>query len=126
MSEDKLYNLISSEGKEADGAARVSDAALAALVEKLRIENERKNEEIRDLKQDRSQRKEYADRLFSFMCCYMACVFFLLFVSGCGYLNFRLSDSVLIALLGTTTANVLSLFAFVAAYLFYRKRRGDE
>lgn len=41
----------------------------------------------------------------------------------CG--SFKLSDSVLIALIGGTTVNVIGLFLVVANYLFPRRKGSD-
>ncbi len=36
--------------------------------------------------------------------------------------NFKVSDDVILALLGTTAVEVIGTFAIVASYLFYRKK----
>lgn len=73
-------------------------------------------------KQDRGQRKDFAERIFSFVSIYMAFVFLILFISGTTTTNFYLSDTVLITLLGTTTANVIGILIIVVTYLFSRKK----
>lgn len=77
-------------------------------------------------KQDRKQRKEFASKIFYFLCVYMTVVFVLLLFAGIkglrSSLSFTLSDTVLLALLGTTTANVISIFIIVAKYLFPNKK----
>ncbi len=102
------------------------------------VEEQLKNERLREARlrnaalegenkgdsQDRDQRKAFAERIFSFVCYYMFSVFFILFL--CGSPNrFNLSDTVLVTLLGTTTANVIGLFVIVVKYLFSRKRKQD-
>ena len=72
--------------------------------------------------QDRTQRKEFAEKIFSFVCLYMFSVFFILFLCGSPG-NFRLSNSVLITLLGTTTANVIGILIIVVKYLFSRNNK---
>ena len=66
-------------------------------------------EEIEDLRQDRELRKLFSKRIFWFVVCYIFSVVF----------NYaECSDTVVVTLLSTTTANVVALFAFVARYLY--------
>lgn len=76
--------------------------------------------EIRNKEQDIAMRREYADIVVKFVVYYMAFVFIILFLSGTPS-SFKMSDSVLMTLLGTTTATVISLFAIVVNYLFPKK-----
>ena len=87
-------------------------------VKTMTVANEIRNEELENRRQDRAQRKVYADNLFTFLCFYMILVFFILYKSGSLYNSFELSDSVIIALITTTTANIIGIFAFVVRYLF--------
>ena len=68
-------------------------------------------------KQDREQRGKYSFRIFLFVCTYMVLALVILILCGCSILH--LSDGAIIALLTTTTANVIGLFAVVAKYLFH-------
>lgn len=70
--------------------------------------------------QDIDMRREYADKTYLFVCIYMCFVFFLIFLA-CSPSTFQMSDTVLITLLGTTTINVIGLFAIVMNYLFPKK-----
>lgn len=70
--------------------------------------------------QDIEIRKEYADKTYLFVCIYMCFVFFLIFLA-CSPSTFQMSDTVLVTLLGTTTINVIGLFAIVMNYLFPKK-----
>lgn len=87
-------------------------------IEALRIANKLKCEELECRKQDRAQRKVYADYLFIFLCIYMLIVLSVLYKSGCAQSGFELSDSVVITLITTTTANVIGIFVLVIKYLF--------
>lgn len=89
--------------------------------EKWRTENELLAEKLKSQQQDRDQRKDFALRIFNFVGLYMFGVFFLLVMSGIGTNDFHLSDTVLVTLLGTTTATVIGVFNFVARYLFHNK-----
>ena len=80
---------------------------------------ERLDEEIKDLRQDRQQRKIFGYCIFGFMCAYMAAALAIVFFCGLGCM--RLSDKVLITLLTTTLADVIGIFSFVAKYLYRNK-----
>ena len=67
-------------------------------VKTMTVANKIRNEELENRRQDRAQRKVYADNLFTFLCFYMILVFFILYKSGSLYNSFELSDSVIIAL----------------------------
>lgn len=87
-----------------------------------KIELYKEFEEYTSQRQDRVQRKQFADRIFTFVKWYMISISIMLLLNGYKYVAFSLSDSVLITLLSTTTANVIALFAFVAKYLFRTKK----
>lgn len=84
------------------------------------IERENKREDLEGKKQDRHQRKLFAGAIFTFMCLYMAAALTITFL--CGLSIMILSDSVLIALLTTTLADVIGVFSFVAKYLFPERK----
>lgn len=81
-------------------------------------ELELKKEELEGKRQDRLQRKIYADNIFTFLCFYMIIMFIILFKHGCLFNGFELTDSVVIALITTTTANIIGIFILVVRYLF--------
>lgn len=108
---------------EANTSLSNSETAQMKELEHLRqmkISNDKIIEEIESLKQDRNQRKQFAERIFLSVQNYMIIIVCLLFVQGFHVLYFSLSDTVLVTLLGTTTVNVIGIFAFVARYLFHR------
>lgn len=88
-----------------------------------KLKNDAQEEENKGDSQDRDQRKDFAERIFSFTLIYMFLVFVILFISGTTTINFYLSDNVLITLLGTTTANVIGILIIVVTYLFSRNRK---
>lgn len=92
-----------------------SKALLAALQKK----NQLQDEKIKDLQQDREQRKYLSYALFFFMCFYMIAA--LAFVAFCGFDVMQLGDSVLCVMLTTTLADVIGVFSFVAKYLYHSK-----
>lgn len=87
-------------------------------IDALRVVNKLKWEELECRKQDREQRKRYANYIFGFLCTYMILVFVVLLLSGFCDIRFCLSDPVIIALITTTTANIIGIFIFVVKYLF--------
>lgn len=89
---------------------------------KWRTENELLNEKLEGQRQDRSQRKDFALRIFWLVCVYMLSVFVILTLSGIDGAGFHLSDAVLVTLLGTTTATIIGVFNFVARYLFHNQQ----
>ncbi len=93
------------------------------ILREKRLKNDAQEEANRGDTQDRDQRKDFAERVFHFAAVYMAFVFLILFLSGTINNGFHLSDSVLVTLLRTTTANVIGILAIVVTYLFSRKRK---
>lgn len=89
-------------------------------VRKAKLERKAIKEANKGRRQDRKERKRYANKIFEFLCIYMFFVCLLLFLSGNTSSSFQLSDPVLLTILGTTTTNVLGTFYFVANYLFPR------
>ena len=84
-----------------------------------------KNEMLKNILQDRQERLKYAERLFSLVSGWLAGVGLIILFEGFHYNYFNLSDSVLLALLGTTTVNVLGLFYVVTRYLFPSKKESN-
>lgn len=78
-------------------------------------------EEYLSQRQDREQRKDFAGKIFLFVKYYMVVILLLIIANGYCQ-SFSISDDVLMMLLGTTTANIVGLFAFVAKYLFQTKK----
>lgn len=70
------------------------------------------------------QRKLYASLLFCLSIAWLSAIGLFLFLAGLGKL--RVADSVLIALITTTTANVLGLFYIVARWLFPNRNNQDK
>lgn len=126
-SRDDLSSIVGVLSAESERDTERREESMVGLseqqVEDLRsmaLDNDIKKEALEGQKQDRAQRKEFADMIFRFAEVYMLCVLGLLIMAGVGDDNFNLSDGVLIAILGTTTANVIGVFNFVAKYLFHR------
>lgn len=110
------------EGTEAKEEERARLTSREIKDEKERLQNRMLESILKDKEQDRSQRKDYASMIFSFMCWYMFAVFFIIIMNGITVNHFHVSDDVILALLGTTAIEVIGTFAFVARYLFGNRK----
>jgi hypothetical protein len=70
--------------------------------------------------QDIEQRKQFADKIYKLVSVYLVIVGILIVLNACP-ICFHISDVILGTILGTTTANILAIFHFVAKYLFSEK-----
>ena len=82
--------------------------------EALRLEDRR--ELLKGHKQDRKERKRYAELVFRLVCWWLAGVMAL--VCSAGLDTLQLDETVLITIVGSTTASVAAIFVVVAKYLF--------
>lgn len=80
-----------------------------------------KDEKIKGLIQERGQRKFYTPALFWVLVGWLAFIVLTVLAHGSPSCPFVLSDSVMIALLTTSTATVVGVFAIVARSLFPKK-----
>ncbi len=112
-------------------AAEVA-SLVSQRIEEDDIENERRRLENEKLRQDLDERKKYAHNLFLLMVWWVifivAVVLFQGFnikimVRGDALNNFKLSENVLLALITTTTINLLGLFGIVVTYLFPKQQK---
>ncbi len=83
-----------------------------------RAKQARLQEWVYDVQQDREERKTYANRIFSLISWWLFGVFFIVLFCSIESVRISHSDAVLVALLTTTTVNVVGLFVIVAKYLF--------
>lgn len=113
MAEDSVINEIET----------ISSKAPFDVDAKRKLEEEEKLAYIDSYKQDTKERKHYAEKTFEFLCFYMFAVFLILVFVGSDHIDFHFSDSVVIALITTTTANVIGIFIFVMRYLFNGNKR---
>lgn len=114
----KKLSEVSSQTAETDEkeeALDIQDIRKADALVSLDI----KREELQGRKQDREQRKGFAEAIFALLCLYLFVV--MAIVLCVGNKGITLSDTVLVTLLGTTTANMIGIFNFVAKYLFHTK-----
>lgn len=120
---DVLRNLPAKAHQDFDTLDALSEPERASVQkrtkkEKRDLDLERAEEELESAKQDRTERKRYASLIFGLICAWLVMLFAVLFFQGLAAFGFQLQDSVLLALIGGTTANVLGIFVIVAKYLF--------
>jgi hypothetical protein len=82
------------------------------------FEKEKKRVHLKGLVDDQEARRKWGERVFWLLVTWLGLVFLCVCAEGFRWNEFHISDSVLIALISTTTANVLSLGYIVAKYLF--------
>ncbi len=76
-------------------------------------------QKVEDLKQDRVERKKYALWTFIFLCIFTGIILLIIIFSGFSQvLPFSVSENVLMTLITTSLATVVSIFIFVMKYLF--------
>lgn len=96
------------------GAYLAEAQEFEAGAEALRLEDRR--ELLKGRKQDRRERKRYAELVFRLVCWWLVGVMALVCCSGLGAM--RLDEIVLMTIVGSTTASVVAIFVVVAKYLF--------
>ena len=84
-----------------------------------RLERDKLQEELKSIRQNRLSRRVYAFSIFILICVWFSIIILIVFGVGKEWLT--LSDSVLIALITTTTANVAAFLLIVVKYLFPTK-----
>jgi hypothetical protein len=100
----------------------VDNAPISELAERERSMYRR--QVIRGLSQDIEERKTYAHRTFCLISCWLGGVFLLVLFQGFhgnGTSYFDLDKTVLVTVVGSTTATVLGIFIVVMHYLFPSK-----
>jgi hypothetical protein len=92
-------------------------------LERLQLENAKLGAEVATLQQDREERKKYAHRVFCLMAAWLAAMIALVALAGfkTSWYSFNLSDAVILAMIGSTTASVVGIFLIVATYLFPKR-----
>jgi hypothetical protein len=102
--------------------ATPSEPDIKTREEERDLEGEKKKTVIRGLGQNIKERKKYAECFFVLACCWLLSITVVVLLEGFGaFLRFRLSDNVVLALIGSTTVNVLGILYVVANYLFPKK-----
>jgi hypothetical protein len=90
--------------------------------ERTDLDCRRQEVQIEGDTQDIIERKKYASRFYRLACVWVSIIAVLLLCEGFGsIIHFSLSDSVLLAAIGSTTANILGILYVVATYLFKKR-----
>lgn len=76
-------------------------------------------EDVYDRRDDREKRRVYGNRFFITVLAWLAIVLVIVVLAGSGALT--LPSEVMVALLGTTSVNVIGLLLAVALYLFPKR-----
>lgn len=112
---DELVQLMEEAPVQADAQDSLSETDIE--MELRRVELDIRKEELEGKRQDREQRGKFSKWIFGFMGVYMVAVLAVLVLSGLGV--FSLSNTAIVALLTTTTADAIGIFLVVVKYLFY-------
>ena len=121
MSGEIIVDELSEESGVFSNVEEITIRQLQHELKRKELDNLVYAEHLENLVQDRIERKEFAYKLYWFLLGFIACVLILLFASGNQCLKFELSDTVLITLLTTTSANIIGIFVFVVRYLFQKQ-----
>lgn len=95
-------------------------------------QKERQQQKLRERSDLHDMRKDHAQRLFNLISVWLAFLALVLVLQGGLLINFKpelyfyLSDTVLIALITSTTATVLGLYIVAAYWLFGKRDRKDK
>jgi amino acid permease len=99
------------------------------LKEKEDLEKVRYGAQTEGQKQDIQERKKYAQLFFYLSCAWLVAIVVIIMLQGFGAFwktPFKLSDSIVLAMIGSTTANVLGILYIVAKYLFPNRGSDDN
>ena len=102
-----------------------ADAEKLAKEEEHSFSKEREKLQIQGMTDDLRARKNWGKRVFVLLVGWLLVVVLSVMFQGFGWRKFHVSDSVLITLITTTTANVLSLGYIVANYLFPKSKNSN-
>lgn len=119
--DDSLDRLLSQLEASSTEAGEQSNSVTFADLERQdkQLDLRLKETQVKSQEQDREQRGKFAKMIFWVVVGYLAVVLLIVILGGAKVLF--TTDTVLITLLGTTTANVISLLVIVAKYLFHSK-----
>lgn len=100
----------------------VSEEADAETTEELTDFEEQHNRlELQEHEQNINLRKEFARKIFWLVICWLVSMLAILMLEGFKISDFSLSNSVMLALVGSSTLNILGLLYVVTHYLFPKK-----
>jgi hypothetical protein len=119
QSEDKPLSALALDSINAAVVERAAvDADDCTTLEQIEILKGKA--ELASFNQDTGERKRYAKNIFILTCLWVGGIYVLLLLQGFG-LHFRLGENVLLAAIGSTTANIIGVFLIVTRYFFPKK-----
>lgn len=101
-----------------DSISETSDSGLTIEREEIYLNREFKREQLATLKQNNTERKRYARNIFFFTVGWAIAIIAIVLFCGWEFHSFKLSDTVLVTLITTTTVNFFGFFLLVVKYLF--------
>lgn len=92
------------------------DQELAHKIQELALKNRELEEKVNTLAENREARKDYTARVFWLIVGWLIVILALIIFNSFNLLD--ISDNVVLALVGSTTLNILGLFQVVLKYLY--------
>ena len=114
MNEIDIVEIISKPSKKERVGLSLEDIEIESKI----VEIDLRREELEGHKQDRRERKKFADQIYWMLVAFLVAVMVIVSLCAVECLKFNLSDSVIITLLSTMSANMIGIFMVVARYLF--------
>jgi hypothetical protein len=99
------------------------------IKEEKDLERVRYGAQTEGQKQDIKERKKYALLFFYLSCAWLVAIMAIIMLQGFGWFckaPFKLSDSIVLTMIGSTTVNVLGILYIVAKYLFPNRSSDDS
>lgn len=118
MSKDDILSKIS-QIKVSEVPSKIPDDFTARSLREIALERERTD--LENIKDSFALSGKMATRIFWLVFFYLAVVFCIVIWQGIVCPEYRLSDKVLIALLTTTTVNIIGLLFLVIKYVFHHR-----
>ena len=106
---------------EQDDGERDGETASLHNAERDDLNDQHVQEQIADLRQDREQRKKYSESIFHLVVAWLVVLALIVVMDGACCVRFQVSERVLLALIGSTTASIFGLFYVVTKYLFPKR-----
>ncbi|HYG15916.1 MAG TPA: hypothetical protein VEC12_09195 [Bacteroidia bacterium] len=105
-------------------ASSIDAEAKELDIKALKLKNKKKKLKLKALRQYFKARKQFAQHIFTLVCVWL--FFILIIVVASGQKKLELSDTVLVALITTTTINVSAFLVIVANFLFPNKKKSEK
>lgn len=99
----------------AEFLVNINEASLTNAPENTNVEAE----ELLIKRQKRELIDKYSSHSFKLFCMWLAAILAIVTLDGFNFLGFSIKQAVMIALLSTTTVNIIGLLALVFGYIFY-------